>query len=82
MFKYCVCELEIVDKNKYLGIALNEHLEYYMIPLILANSAGRALLAIYNKYKLNKGFVYDICTTLYHSCSIYIRLLDHCMFFV
>ncbi len=56
MFKYDECELEIVDKYKYLGIVLNEIREYSMVAMILANSAGRGLGAIYNKYRLNKGF--------------------------
>ncbi len=49
VFKYGECELEIVDKYKYLGIVLNGHLEYSMVAMILANSVGRALGAIYNK---------------------------------
>ncbi len=71
----CECELEIVDKYKYLGIVLNEHLAYSMIALILANSVGGALGTIYNKYKLNRGFGYDTYTNLYQWCSTYIRLL-------
>ncbi len=46
VFKYDECELEIVDKYKYLGIVLNEHLEYSMVAMILANSAGRVLLLL------------------------------------
>ncbi len=67
VFEYGECELEIVDKYKYLGIVLNEHLEYSMVAMILGNSAGRALGAIYNKYRLNKGFGYNTYTKLYHS---------------
>ncbi len=67
VFKYGEYELEIVDKYKYLGIVLNEHLEYSMVAKILANSAGRALGAIYNTYRLNTGFGYDTYTKLYHS---------------
>ncbi len=70
VFKYGECELEIVDKYKYLGIVLNEHLEYSMIALKLAISAGRALGAIYNKYRLNKGVGYDTYTKLYHSSVV------------
>ncbi len=65
-----------MDKDKYLGIVLNEHLEYSMVTMILANSAGRALGAIYNKYRLNKGFDYNTCTKLYHSGVI--PILDYC----
>ncbi len=76
MFKYGECELEIVDKYKYLGIVLNEHLEYCMVTMILANSAGRPLGAIYNKYRLNKGFGYNTYTKLYHSGVV--PILDYC----
>ncbi len=76
VFEYGECELEKVDKYKYLGIVLNEHLEYSMVAMILANSAGRALGAIYNKYKLNKGFGYDTYTKLYHSGVV--PILDYC----
>ncbi len=65
-----------MDKYKYLGIVLNEHLEYSIVAMILANSAGRALGAIYNKYRLNKGFGYDTYTKLYHSDVV--PILDYC----
>ncbi len=67
VFKYDECELEKVDQYKPLGIVLNEHLEYSMIVLILANSASKALGAIYNMYRLKKRFCYDVYTKLYHS---------------
>ncbi len=77
VFKYGECELEIVDKYKYLGIAFNEHLEYSMVAMILvANSAGRVQGAIYNKYRLNKGFGYNMYTKLYHSGVV--PILDYC----
>ncbi len=44
-----------------------KHLTYSMVAMILANSAGRALGAIYNKYRLNKGFGYN---TYILSCII------------
>ncbi len=31
MFKYGQCELEVVDKHKYLGIVLNWHLYKYKL---------------------------------------------------
>ncbi len=65
-----------MDKYNYLGIVLNEHLEYSMVAMILANSAGRALGAIYNKYRLNKGFGYNTYTKLYHSDVV--PILDYC----
>ncbi len=35
--------------------------------MVLANSAGRALGAIYNNYRLNKCFGYNTYIKLYHS---------------
>ncbi len=79
MFKYGDWQLEIVDKYKYFGIVLNEHFEYSIIALILVNSAGRALWAIYNKYKLNKSFGCNTCTTLYHTYhSGVVPIFDYC----
>ncbi len=43
-----------------------------MVAMILVNSAGRALGAIYNKYRLNSGFGYDI---LIINCIIVVRYL-------
>ncbi len=74
--KYGECELEIVDKYKYLGIVLNEHLEYSMVAMIPANSVGRALGAIYNKYRCNKGFGYNTYTKLYHGGVV--PILNYC----
>ncbi len=65
-----------MDKYKYLGIVLNEHLEYSMVSMILDNSAGRALGAISNKYRLYKRFNYNAYTKLYHSAVV--PILDCC----
>ncbi len=67
--QYDECEFKIVEKYTYLGIVLNEHREYSMIALILANSHGSALRAIYHNYNFNKVFAY---TKLCY--SVYIRL--------
>ncbi len=76
VFKFSECELEIVDKYKYLAIVLNDHLEYSMVAIMLANSAGRALGAIYKKISLNKDFGYNTYTKLYHSGVV--SILDYC----
>ena len=57
----------IVDKCKYLGLVLHEYLDFKITSGILADSGGRALGAIYNKYRVNKGFGYDTYTRLYNS---------------
>ncbi len=44
--------------------------------MILANSTGRVKGAIYNKYRLNKGFRYNNYTKLCHGGVV--PILDYC----
>ncbi len=75
-FKYGDVSLDVVDRYKYLGIVFDEHLDYNVTAAVLADSAGRALGAIYNKFKLNKGFGYSTYTKLYESGVT--PILDYC----
>ena len=75
-FIYGDSELDMVDRYKYLGIVVNEHLDFSVTAAVLAGSAGRALGSLYSKYKLNKGFGYDTYTKLYHSGIV--PILDYC----
>ena len=43
---------------------------------MLAESAGRALDSIYNKYKINRGFGYSTYTKMYESGVV--TILDYC----
>ena len=43
---------------------------------MLAESAGRALCSMYNKYKINRGFGYSTYTKLYESGVV--PILDYC----
>ena len=56
-----------VAKYKYLGLVFNENLNFKLTSEVLAEAGGRALGAIYTKYKSNKGFGYDTYTKLFNS---------------
>ena len=59
--------IKIIDKYRYLGLIFNEFLNFKITAEVLADAGGRALGAIYNKYKTNKGFGYETYTKLYNS---------------
>ena len=69
-------KLEVTEKYKYLGLVLNEFLNYEVTASILAESGGRALGAVYNKFKQIKGLGYNTYTTLYNSGVS--PILDYC----
>ena len=60
--------ISLIDKYKYLGCMLNEHLDYSYTAKILCDAASRALGSIINKLKYNKGLYYKSYTTLYDRC--------------
>ena len=60
--------LEIVNRYKYLGIILDEHLDYNVTANVLAESGQRALGAIIAKYKKLHGLGYTSYTKLYNAC--------------
>ena len=68
--------LEYVDKYKYLGIVLDEHLDFNTTASVLAGSAGRALGSISSKFRHLKGLGFKTFTTLYHSGVV--PILDYC----
>ena len=59
--------VECVEKYKYLGIYLDEHLDFRSTATILANSATRALGALFSKFRKNKGIGFSTFSTLFHS---------------
>ena len=67
---------ESVDKYKYLGIVLDEHLDFNTTASVLAGSAGRALGSINTKFKKLKGLGFKTFTTLFHSGVA--PILDYC----
>lgn len=59
--------IDCIDKYRYLGIFLDEHLDFNATATVLASSGTRALGAIFNKFHKVKGFGFSTYTTLYQS---------------
>ena len=64
-FKFGTEILDKVDKYKYLGIVMDEFLDFSTTASILAESGGRALGAIYSKFKYNKGLGFKTYSKMY-----------------
>ena len=60
-------QLSIVNQYKYLGIILNEFLDYDVTAQVLSDAASRALGSIINKYKSINGLGYYTYTRLFQS---------------
>ncbi len=75
VFKYDSLPIECVSEYKYLGILLDEHMDFKKTAHLLANSAGRALGAVINKDKANKDLGFNTLSeetaysTVYHHLS-------------
>ena len=75
-FQIGLFNIDTVAEYKYLGIILDEHLDFKSTSALLAESGGRALGAICNKFKQNKGFGYKTYTHLY-ACGV-TTVSDYC----
>ncbi len=64
-FKIGHLPISVVDRYKYLGVILNDTLDFNVIANVLADARGRALGAIITKYKKPGGLGYYTCTTMY-----------------
>lgn len=69
-------ELLYVDKYKYLGIVLDEHLLYNNTIEVLSNAGGRALGGIISKFSTLRNLGYSTYTTLFNNCVA--PILDYC----
>ena len=69
-------EIDIVDNYKYLGVPMNENLDYSFTANKFASAGSRALGSIVNKYKKLNGLGYYTYTKLYNSCVC--PVLDYC----
>lgn len=67
VFEFNSEKLEIVHSYKYLGVVLNEFLDYNEIAKTVAMSASRALGLVISKSKAFGGFQYSTFTKLYDS---------------
>ncbi|XP_060597913.1 uncharacterized protein LOC132751716 [Ruditapes philippinarum] len=59
--------LNIVDRYMYLGLMLQEHLDFNVTAKVVAQSASRALGLLIAKCKSSGGLPYDVFTHLYDS---------------
>ena len=59
--------LNVVTQYKYLGIVINEFIDYNVIAQILADAANRALGAVIYKYKKINRLEYYRYTKLFQS---------------
>ncbi len=66
-FLYGNHEIEKVHEYKYLGIVMDEHLEYANVAKVLSGAAGRALGKLYTVYKGFNGLGYNSYKKLYES---------------
>ena len=81
VFRLGVVEIKIVEKYKYLGIILDEYLNYNITAETLCSSASRALGALHIKTRNLKNCTYHtyshlfssgICQILHYSSSIWV----------
>ena len=75
-FMYGTQNVEIVSKYKYLGVVLNEFLDYSLIAETLSDSGKRALGAIYAKVRRQKGVGCHTFTKMFHTGVT--PILDYC----
>ncbi len=68
--------VECVDKYKYLGIILDEHLDLNITVTVVASSASRALCSIYTKFAKLKGI--GLFTFTIHYQLGVVPILDYC----
>ena len=69
-------QLKIVDQYKYLGVTLNENLDYKVCAQDLADAGDRALGSLISKFKPYKGIGYSRFTKLYEQGVI--PITDYC----
>ena len=75
-FKCGAYDLRVVEEYKYLGIFLNEHLDFSYTSKVLAKSGSRALTALINRYIALSGMHYKTYSKLFDTCVI--PILDTC----
>ncbi len=62
--------LNIVDRYRYMGTILNEHLDFSVTSLVLSGATGRALGAVISKFKGLKNVVFNTFDKMYHSTVV------------
>jgi hypothetical protein len=69
-------QIEIVDKYKYFGVYLDEHLDFKTTSITLAGAPGRALGGIISKFKTSRNVGFETYSTLYNNGVI--PVMDYC----
>ena len=69
-------QIDITDKYKYLGIYLNEYLDFNVTCETLAGAAGRALGGVISKFKQFKDVGFNTFDKMYHSGVT--SVMDYC----
>ena len=67
IFEFGNKTLNLVDRYKYLGLLLTEHLNYEEMAKHVAKSASRALSQVITKYKSCGGLAFRTYTKLYET---------------
>ena len=62
--------LEIVPSYRYLGLDINEHLDFSHSVSLLADAAGRALGSLVAKHRSVQGLPYETFTKVYKSTVV------------
>ncbi len=66
-FKYGDYDIKLVPLYKYLGLVLNEHIDYQLMAKVVAKSANRGLGLLIAKSKVTGGMLYDVFKQLYNA---------------
>ncbi len=69
-------EVKKVDKYKYLGVYLDEYLDYQTIANTLSSATGRALGSVISKLKSFRNVGFKTYNKLYHSGVV--PILNYC----
>ncbi len=65
-FQFGEHEVKKADKYKYLGIYLNEYLDYQSVANTLSGASGRALDSVVSKFKSFRNVGFKTYSKLYH----------------
>ena len=76
IFLYNGKSLDIVPKYKYLGVVLDEFLNFEVTADTLCDAAGRALGAVISRIHKYRDFRFNTFTTLFNSCVV--PIVDYC----
>ena len=68
MFLFGVQPVKYCKEYKYLGLTLNEHLDFKLSTGILAESGGRSLSSVITKMIKHGGFPLNVFKVLFNSC--------------